>query len=204
MNWYRSPLTDRVQILSLLGCSPEVLEATAAIGDHVREGSSNQQLDAIDRLERKLVHAKQHVPPAEPSNTIASSSSDNTADVAELYRLAGLIYLYRACKSLPSTSPRVKEAIESGFAILRNLTTCDRPFPLLIIGCEARTDEDRLIVLDLIRRSRAHRKIGNLGVAKRFVEAYWAQSDLDTGDALGYVQKFDAIISASEMLPSFA
>ena len=189
----------------MVGCSAEVLESTISICDYVHtvpSSDDSQRLQAIERLERKLVHAEQHIPDAEMTNE--TNTDKSTVKIAELFRLAGLIYLYRACMRLSPVSPKVAGAVESAFNILRTLNTCDRSFPLLIVACEAQNDEDRLLVLDLLRRTRASRKIGNLAVAQQFIESSWAQDDLDTAKEVGYVQKFDTIISRSEYLPSFA
>jgi hypothetical protein len=190
----------------MIGCSAEILETTVSICDHVYALSSdineNQQVQSMDKLERKLIYAEQFVP--SDDTTIDATTQKYTTKIAELYRLAGLIYLYRACMGLSPSSPKLTSTVERAFDILRDLETCDRPFPLIIIASEAQSDEDRLMVLDLLQRSRATQKIGNLGTAQQFIEAYWAQDDLDTRKELNYVHKFDAVISTSEFLPSFA
>jgi len=183
------------------------LEAIASICDyalparHDLKSNGVEHAQAVDRFERKLIYAKQYVFLEEEPETLPQ---DNSAKkVAKLYRLAGLIYLYRACKGLSSTSPSVKTAVEAGFSIMAGLTICDRAFPLVILGCEARCDGDRLMVLDLLRRTRECRKIGNFGMAQQFIEASWAQDDLSPDEALNYVQKFNAIMSMNKYLPCF-
>lgn len=190
-----------------MGCSAEVLEAIASIYDYAlpawRDSECNavENAKAVDLLERKLIYAKQYISLEEESGTLPQD--DPVKKVAELYRLAGLIYLYRACKGLSPMSSKVKTAVEAGFSILTGLATCDRAFPLVILGCEARCDGDRLMVLDLLRRTRECRKIGNFGMAQQFIEASWAQDDLSPDEALNYGQKFTAIMSMSKNLPCF-
>ncbi len=193
--------------MSTVGCSVEVLEAIASICDYVYSTRHDLQGDAlehpqsVDFLERQLMYAKQYV--FQEDELERSPQGESARKVAELYRLAGLIYLYRACKRLPSTSPKVQAAVDAGFDILASLKTCDRAFPLAIIGCEAGRDQDRLMIMDLLRRTRECRKLGNFGMTQQFIEASWAQDDLCFDEELNYGQKFDAIMSVNKQLPCF-
>jgi len=63
-----------------------------------------------------------------------------------------------------------------------------RQFPLLILGCEARTDEDRMVVLDLISGTEQSKSVCTLGNVKSLIQSLWAQDDL-TEQELGYVDK---------------
>lgn len=163
--------------------------------------NSPEYIEVLDGLERRLVHAKQHV---SQEGEAEISSQDEAKKVAELYRLAALIYLYRACKRFPSTNSKVCTAVETGLEIIASLKACARAFPLVIIGCEARCDEDRLVVLELLRRTQGCRKIGDILGAQRFIEASWAQDGLQFEEELDYVSKFDAIMSLGKYRPSFA
>jgi hypothetical protein len=161
--------------------------------------NSPQHIETLDRLERSLVHAKQYVEDGD------EPKQDNTSmQIAELYRLAGLVYLYRAGKSLPPTNIKVRTTVAAGFKIAATLISCTRAFPLVILGCEARTDAERLVLMDLVRRTQAHRKIGNIVGAQRLIEAAWAQDDLCAGDGeVDYVRKLDAVVRLSRFVPSF-
>jgi hypothetical protein len=129
---------------------------------------------------------------------------DSVRKVAELFRLAGLIYHYRAGRSLPSDDPKVKALVESRLEIAASLENCTRAFPVVILGCQTHSDENQLVILELLRRSQESHKYSNMARAQRFIEASWAQDDLDTEGELDYVKKVDAIISLSKYLPSFA
>jgi hypothetical protein len=123
--------------------------------------------------------------------------------LAELYRLAGLIYLLRAVMALPSSSPEVAKYVDLAFGILEGLDTCERAFPLFIIACEARCDGRRRQILDLISRTQDHRYSGSLVCARRIVEAAWAQDDLHPERNIDCGLKFTAVISSYMSLPMF-
>ncbi|KAF2663652.1 hypothetical protein BT63DRAFT_108716 [Microthyrium microscopicum] len=199
---------DSSKIISSAGCSAAVLEAIAGISElaqpkaHGSGLSSFERLMKIDQLERKLQFVKQYVSVDESSEAFPIENA--ATKIAELYRLAGLIYLNGACRNHAFVSPRAQCDIEAGFNILADLDTCERAFPLLIIGCEARSDEERLLILDILRRTRESRKIGNFALTQQIIEASWAQDDLDPEKALNYVEKFDAIMNTYGNLPCFA
>jgi hypothetical protein len=182
------------------------LDAIAKVCDNVLDRNdptrnSFEHIEALNCLERRLAHSKQWVDQREDSGTTVQDGS--VEKVAELYRLAGLIYLYRGAKGFSSNNSNVKMVVDAGFEIAASLKTCARAFPIVIIGCEARCDNERVVILDLLRRTQDCRKIGNIVRAQRFIEASWAQDDLQTEEELDYVRKFDAIMSRSKNLPSF-
>jgi hypothetical protein len=189
-----------------MGCSAEVLNVIAKICDHVRERDDprldmTETTEALNSLERRLICTKPYINHENESEL--SILDQDVMDVAELYRLAGLIYLYRAGKKFSSSKPNVKLAVDDGFKIAARLGTCTRAFPLVILGCDARCDDDRIIILELFRKTQNNRKVGNLTRAQQFIEAFWAQDDMHPTE-LDYVTKLDGIISQSKDFPSFA
>lgn len=166
---------------------------------------SLEYIEGLNRLERRLTHVKQHVDQEDGTDTPGQPCRDDSIPkIAELYRLAGLIYLYRAGKGFPSNKFNVKLLVEAGLEIAASLDTCARAFPVVILGCEARCDSDRLVILDLLRRTQGHRKIGDIAGAQILIEAWWAQDDLHAEEEFDYVRQFDAIMSLSKYRPSFA
>lgn len=168
-----------------------------------RFDASNFQ-DELDRIETLLVYSKQDdLQPAvlQPSSIPAT----DTQRFAELYRLAGLLYLYRSARKLPPTSPRVVNVMKVALAIVGSVESCSRHvFPLAIIGAEARSDDDRLVILNLISRTQERYNGSSIHRAQRFIEACWAQEDLHDGQVLDYRKKLDSIMTSSENLPTFA
>lgn len=154
-------------------------------------------------MERRLKYATQYLSDESREGANAEKGAF-IMETAELYRLAGLVYLYRAAEGLPTTAAKVRAVVEPGLELLRSMDVCDRNFPVTIIGCEALGDEERTIVLDLLSRTRARCKAESLVFPERFVKASWAQDDLSPDRDLDYVTKFDAIMSRSNSLPSFA
>ncbi|KAH8665998.1 fungal-specific transcription factor domain-containing protein [Tricladium varicosporioides] len=194
------------KIINTVGCSAEILEAIAKTCDHVLDRddpvrNSLEHIESLDRLERRFTHAKHHVT---QEGETEISSQDEVKKIAELYRLAGLIYLYRAGKRFPSTNSKVRTAVEAGLEIITRLSTCSRAFPIIIIGCEARCDDDRAVILELLSRTQGRWKIGHIVGAQKFIEVSWAQDDLHVEEELDYVRKFDGVVSLSKYRPSFA
>ncbi|GIC92250.1 uncharacterized protein Aud_008716 [Aspergillus udagawae] len=79
--------------------------------------------------------------------------SDNATLVMQLYQLAILLFLNRSFEGLILQPLRTQQHIDRAFAILLRLSSCKQQFPIFVIGCEARTDEQRAVVLDVISRT---------------------------------------------------
>lgn len=123
--------------------------------------------------------------------------------VIELYRLATLIYLRRASAGILQMDEKFMEWIEQALALLTQLPACHWPFPLLIFGCEAETDEQRIIILDLITRTKNTAQVPNLKTVERAIQMIWVQEDLLTQD-LDYVRKLGIILSTTHStVPAF-
>jgi hypothetical protein len=130
-------------------------------------------------------------------------SGNPAEDIARLYRLATLIYLGRASGQ---AGARVDAHARAGLRLLGSLTECARPFALIVIGFEADTDEDREIVLDLVRRTEEAVPDPRLACMRRgLLQAIWNQNDLHASERTppGYLDKLTAVISFCKTLPSF-
>jgi hypothetical protein len=134
------------------------------------------------------------------------ATADGSADtplVMELYRLAILVYLNRASDNLRGQSTRTQQHIDKGFTILARLGSCDRQFPVFILGCEARSDDQRALVLDLISRTENSNSSRSFNLVRALLQASWAQDELGKGD-LKYCDGMGYIMSCCKILPSFA
>jgi hypothetical protein len=120
----------------------------------------------------------------------------------EIFQLALLVYIERASGGSPEKSEKLRTWLNKAFAIFSQLDTWQRQFPLLILGCEARTDEERMVILDLISRTEENTSVRNLRGMQGIIQSLWAQDDLAEQD-LGYTDKIKAILSSSKVLPSF-
>ena len=133
------------------------------------------------------------------------ATTDGSADaplVMELYRLAMLAYLSRASDNPRYLSTRTQQHIDKAFAILARLGSCDRQFPVFILGCEARSDDQRAVVLDLISRTEQGNSSRSLNLVRVLLQASWAQDELGKGD-LNYWDKMSYIISCCKVMPAF-
>jgi len=137
-----------------------------------------------------------------PKNPVPSSFFMEDTRSLELFQLALLIYLERVTGGSPRQSATIRVRIDRAFALFSQTKALHRQFPLLIIGCEARTDEERMAVLDLISRTDDHTGVCSLQRIKRIIQSLWAQDDLTERD-LGYADKIKAVCSSNRILPSF-
>lgn len=132
-----------------------------------------------------------------------STSNPDIKIATELYRQATVIYLRRASAGILNIDETFTEWIKQAFEQLAQLPTCPWPFPLLIFGCEADTDEERIMVLDLISRTEKSMQVPNLKTVERTLQTIWVQEDLFAGD-LDYVRKLGIILSTTHStVPAF-
>jgi hypothetical protein len=93
--------------------------------------------------------------------------------------------------------------IQRAFTIFETLKSCPRQGPLFILGCEARSDEDRCIILELIDRTENSVSSRSTFIVKALTKAVWVQDDLAGDRELDYREKIDAIVSVCSLLPTF-
>lgn len=123
--------------------------------------------------------------------------------IMELFKLAALIYLKRASRNLSGTSPQIDAMVERAEILLDDLETFNPAFPLLIIGCEARTDEQRMRILEHIERAMKTSNLRSLHGLQNILQQIWVQDDLAVDYELDYLNRLDAVISSYRIMPSF-
>ncbi|PYH88132.1 hypothetical protein BO71DRAFT_392147 [Aspergillus ellipticus CBS 707.79] len=131
-----------------------------------------------------------------------SKDGPGTTMAVELFQSAMLVYLNRASGNLLELASETEQRIEKVFAILSKLASCERQFPLFILGCQARTDGERCTVLDLIARTEKMASSRSLFLVKSMIQAIWVQDDLANG-AINYVDKLSAVMSCCAIMPTF-
>ncbi|PYI20868.1 hypothetical protein BO99DRAFT_401540 [Aspergillus violaceofuscus CBS 115571] len=136
------------------------------------------------------------------SSTEISPSNSRSRTMTALFQCAMLVYLNRASMDLLEPAAETERRIQNAFATFTQLDACERQFPLFILGCEARTDHERSIVLDLITRTEEHASSRSLYLVRKMIEAIWIQDDLAKGE-INYTNKLTAIISCCAILPTF-
>lgn len=125
--------------------------------------------------------------------------------VDELYQLSMLVYLDRISGTLLNQPIRTQKHSDKGFTILSQLRSCERQFPVFILGCEARTDNQRAIILDLISKTEKNAGSRSFNYVKLLLEAIWAQDDLTEvqNGHVDYWNKLSSTMSRCAIPPSF-
>ncbi|OIW26431.1 hypothetical protein CONLIGDRAFT_671996 [Coniochaeta ligniaria NRRL 30616] len=123
----------------------------------------------------------------------------------EIYQIATQIYLVRASQSSWESSTGLDALIDRAFAIPLVSCECSHFFPLFIVACEARTDEQRATILSLIGKAETSMRGRNMEWLRGVVQSVWVQQDLHAdGDLLvDYLGMISTVISSSNALPSF-
>lgn len=124
----------------------------------------------------------------------------------QLYQLAVLIYLNRSVESsFETNSVRMQGHIDKAFELLAQLRFgCKPQFPIYVIGCEAQTDEQRAIILDVISQTEEMSSSRSWNYCKRILEATWAQDDLANGNHnTSYRERLSSVLSQCLIIPSF-
>ncbi|CAM1505988.1 Fc.00g116250.m01.CDS01 [Cosmosporella sp. VM-42] len=155
--------------------------------------------DSLSLIESRLIKAEA----VEPTTHLTQTPKEEImVHVSELHRLATLAYLERASGNASPESVKVQNWTNKGFRIFSKLRTCRWLFPLLIFGCEARPDQRRRCILDLISRTEKETNVRSLDCIRNLIEGIWVQDDLASGDIM-YLDKLRAIMSSSAELPVF-
>ncbi|KAB5526325.1 fungal-specific transcription factor domain-containing protein [Coniochaeta sp. 2T2.1] len=182
-------------ILNLLS---EALEAQPRAWD--RQGRSEEYHTHLKSLERRV-----------EGLTITPTSAGSPTDTAlavEVYQIATRIYLIRATQRAwePTSSADLDTLVNRAFEIPFVSSCCTHFFPIFIVACEARTDEQRATIMSLIGRADVRLKPRNMEWLRRVIQSVWVQMDLHMdGDLLvDYLGMISAVISSSNALPSFA
>lgn len=128
-------------------------------------------------------------------------NSSETTTLVLLFHIAILVYLYRVAGDFLHSGSKIQQKIDDAFDLLSRLGSCERQFPVFVLGCEARTDEQRAIILDLISRTESKPSSRSCNHLKIMLHAIWAQDDLADGP-LNYWDKLSLIISGCIIVPS--
>lgn len=128
---------------------------------------------------------------------------DQSTLITQLYQLALLLFLDRTFVGLIEQSPKGQELVDKAFALLARLDACKVQFPIHIIGMEARNDEQRATVLDLISRTTRNGSSRSLDHCKKILQAVWARDDLAHDGDTSYRGRVTSVLRHFSMLPCF-
>ncbi|KAL7809082.1 fungal-specific transcription factor domain-containing protein [Trichoderma gracile] len=195
---------ERQVIAPILGCSLELLDLLCQIIDAVYEPGdpeyqSESHLKQVRSLEIRLKYLQQRQSSVSPLDT--SESSTQEATVAELYRLAAIIYLLRMAKREPDSAKGVLQAVDQAYETLNRLEHCERPWPLFVVGLEARSEEHRRDMLRVLGKSLERRPLGAMALVNRMIPDAWTQQDLREG--VDPFTLYGMIISRHRVPPCF-
>lgn len=182
-----------IATLSILEILREVCDAVAVVprlpvmtvderGDYIR------YLEVLDWRLRTI-------------DTDHPSQPADLRDMVKLYRLAVLICLHRGTEDILGFTAMTERYLDEAFETFASLDTCERQFPLFILGAEARTEEERAVVLALMSRTETRRSSRQLTYVRVLVNAVWTQEDLSS-KPLNYREKITAVINTYSTIPS--
>lgn len=132
--------------------------------------------------------------------------SEQLTREARLYCLATQVYLERLGRGMERASDKVRVLLDEAFALLETMGRCQHPWPLFVVGLEARDEEERTLMIEVMARALDRRPPGNLALTRRMVQAAWVQRDLSSLEADGEANlmlMYNTVISANRLPPSF-
>ncbi|KAI0871072.1 fungal-specific transcription factor domain-containing protein [Hypoxylon argillaceum] len=176
------------QICDIVDRVPEELEA--------EDGLENlkKYIQILDWRIRTLA-----VPKVKDEN---SDAANRLALLLQLFQLAMLLFLTRSFESLTGQSLRMQQYVSRAFSIIPDLKYCRQHFPIYVTGCEARTDEQRIAVLDLISRTEKVDLSRSYDALKKILVAVWVQDDLAGESNTSYREKLSTVMSHCEFVLS--
>ncbi|KAM5359067.1 hypothetical protein ACJZ2D_014747 [Fusarium nematophilum] len=139
---------------------------------------------------------------------VGSASAGSTHDAifaVELYQTATRIYLARASQSPWEQPPMLDSLIDAAFAGPVKSCTCEHFFPLFILACEARRDEQRVAIINLVERTQRDARIRSIQQVKDVIQSIWVQQDLNSDNEVlvNYSCLLSGVISSRSTVPSF-
>ncbi|CAK1356362.1 unnamed protein product [Cercospora beticola] len=179
----RDPQTRPDLIVGLLGCSIEVFDIISSVNkvraevlEHGARDITGTRWQMRVALEEKLRNLTQNFSPDEVAHSTCDQIIASTA-TAELYRLATLLYLLRV---VPVHGDEVQRSayLDQAFMALEQLRVATSPWPVFIIACESRTEEQRMKILDVLDCMDSARNVGNVRIVRNIIQTIWRQQDL--------------------------
>lgn len=186
-------------VSSMLDLLAQICEAEAS-----REGMlvKNDNIEDYKSFLRVMDFRIRRLPIPKATDDNNDSTLDEILSM-ELYQLCMMIYLDRSSQGLINQPTRTQQHIDRAFELLPRLGSCRQQFPVHIIGCEAKTDEQRTTVLDLISRTDKTRTSRSFYYSRKILQAVWAQDDLAHGKNLAYREKLTLVLTHCLTIPSF-
>lgn len=137
-------------------------------------------------------------------NISVETMADDNLDallMVQVFQLATLVYLNGMSNNVTYHGPKTQEHIDNAFSIFSRMSLCPRQFPIFILGCEARRDDQRATVLDLMARTETSDSSRSFRHVRVLLQAVWAQDDL-LRSGINYRDRLGNVISRCHNLPS--
>lgn len=166
-----------------MGCSLELFEIISRI-NRLRISWTRSPREPINPILRqyridlgeKLHNLVQHVG-SEEDNYATPWERNRALATADIYRIAAILYLQRACPIDGDDSTRDPYVV-AAFSALETLKVPSSPWPLFVVACESQSEEQRMRILQMLDRMDSTRNIGNILVLRNIIEQFWKQNDL--------------------------
>ncbi|TGJ78719.1 hypothetical protein E0Z10_g10049 [Xylaria hypoxylon] len=144
----------------------------------------SQEVEYKDRL-RALEWKVDNLPPSSSTTIVTEESINELKLTAQLYRIATRVYLARVSQDPLDSSVNLDSLVDR---------------------CEARTEEQRAAILNLIDRTEKSGYARPMMTFRAQVQAFWIQRDLHADNDLipNYLNLMKAAISSNHALPSYA
>lgn len=113
------------------------------------------------------------------------------------------MYLQRV---VPDTGDEVRRAtyLRQAFAALGEVPVATGPWPVFVVACEARTDEERICIIETLDQMDKVRNVGNVRVMRAILETIWKQRDLQENSDTIETKQWWLCAESSVAVPWFA
>ena len=135
-----------------------------------------------------------------PVETIIDHNIE-TLFMIEVFQLAMLVYLNGIFADMLNQVTKMQQHIDKAFSIFSRMSSCHLQFPVFVLGCEARRDDQRATVLDLMAKTESSGSSRSFRQVRVLLQAVWAQDDLVEG-GINYRDRLDNVISRCINLPT--
>ncbi len=167
-------------------------------------GQARHDQNIVDQIQDRLENLSQTiVVQAEKDAPSAQIDEVRIQRTAEFYHVAALIYFRRQILRVSSLSRLIQALVESALRLIAAMEICTSPWPLFVVACEVRSDEQRLQILRTYKEMEVARRIDNIMVTRTIVEALWKQQDLALDENSRASIDWRDMVSMDEMTPSF-
>lgn len=138
---------------------------------------SEEYLSWVSGMEDKLLNIRSEIQRQQAEIHTITTQSESIL-VKELFIIAAVLYIEQTSTG-HNPSTRKTEWINDALEIFSHISHCNKPFAYVIFGCEARTDRDRAIVLDVLDRTIASKSHGLMHPLRDVLLKTWVHDDLN-------------------------